>query len=204
MAEIESNYREEQMQSFRKPVEDEMIPVTNDQQLGQDILRTFARISDPDTIQWMQMKIQVPILKKKEVIGEDGKKQMVEVIGGWKVVDWKEPIRVQPEYHELITDDVSRAFLDDDDLSIYRANASYCKTLKSFAVRYELNLAIHHNNFADENCLLLVSSGAHKGKRVQLAKTNLIETNYKQDVSQIMEQRPPQQKKKGLLGSLGI
>ena len=71
--------------------------------------------------------------------------------------------------------------------------------VKAFSQRYELDLALHYNNFADENHLLVVSSGAYKGKRVQLAKTSIAETSMRQSSFQTIGQ---EKKKKGFIDSL--
>ncbi len=183
----------------RKPYEDEMIPVTNDQQLGQDILRTFARISDPPMIVMRKVRRKVPIIDKKTILHK-GKEREVECITGWEEKQWDFPILVQPKYHEQITDDISRAFLSEGDLEVWRSSASYSNAIKSFAERYDLNLSLHHNSFVDENLMLVVSSGAFRGKRVNLAKTNLLEQTYRatsmQQVGQISK------KKKGFWDSI--
>jgi hypothetical protein len=198
MALNEEEYPEEE-ESYRKAAENEMIPVTNDQQLGQDILRTFARISDTDSIVYKKIRRKTPVFAKKTIQNGESKRE-VEYISRWEEVEWEIPIKVQPKYHELITDDISRAFLNDTDLSLARDYSSYCQMVKSFANRYGLDLSKHYNNFVDDNNYMVVSSGAYKGKRVELAKTNRIESSYRADSVQMIGQKPKQ--KKGIIGKL--
>jgi len=187
-------------ESYRKPYESEMTPVTNDQQLGQDILRTFARISDPPIIEIRKVTRDSPVFDVKTIVDADGTEKQVEYIAGFERKTWEYPILIQPKYHELITDDISRAFLSDGDLEVARCIASYCKAVKSFADRYELDLSVNHNNFVDDALYLIVSSGASRGKRVQLAKTNIAEQTYR--ASSIQEVGELKKKKKGFLESV--
>jgi len=202
MVKEEQLFQEGEEQAYMRPVENETIPVSTDQQLGQDILRTFARISDPNMIKFKKIRKRVPVFATKTITTKGGRDKAIEYIDKWEVKEWEIPIIVQPKYHELITDDMSRAFLNETDLGVCRDVAAYCQMIKSFADRYDLDLALHHNNFVDENNYLVVSSGAYKGKRVELAKTNRIESSYRADTIQMLGQQP--QKKKDLLSKLGI
>ena len=192
-------YITEDEEIARRPFEPSNMPVGSMEQLGQDILRTFARVSDPNVVEYKKVRRRVPIFSTKTVLDKNGNERTVEYIERWDMQEWELPIVVQPKYHELISDDISRAFLSDGDLEVYRSTASYCKMVKSFSERYELDLSLHYNNFADENHLLVVSSGAYKGKRVQLAKTSIAETSMRQSSFQTIGQ---EKKKKGFVGSI--
>ena len=195
---MEQDQREQREEKvYRRQAETDMYPVSNQEQLGQDILRTTARFSDPDMIEYRTIKMTVPKLEKKNVLDEKGKEVEVEVIVGYEEKEWKEPIRVQSKYHEPITDDISRAFLSFEDYMLYQDNISYCLMIKSFANRYGLDLAIHYNNVIDDNNTMVVGSGAVKGRRVMIAKSNIAETSYKES---IMQQTQPEGKKKKFLG----
>lgn len=182
----------------QQPIGDEMYPVSNQEQLGQDILRTFARTADPDSIVFKKVKRQVPVFGKKTILDEDGKPKQIEYIEKMKWIEWEVPVKIQPKYRELITDDIARSFLDDNDLALYRDILNYCKMIKSFGDRYEYDLSTHFNNWRDEAMTLIVSSGAYKGQRVKLAKSNVTETSYRANMFQnVGEQK---QEKKKLLG----
>lgn len=203
MAGEEEVFEEEPEPECRKAYEDDSIPISSDQQLGQSILRTFARISDPDEIIEKKISRKVPVISIKTVLDKNGNEKQVEYISGWETKTWTEPRRVQPKYHELITDDNSRAFLNDLDLALSRDVVAYCIQIHSFARRYDLDLSLHHNNFADENNFMIVSSGAYKGKRVELAKTSRVESSYRADTTQLLKQSPiEKQKKKGFFGRI--
>lgn len=192
--------KDEDVRVYRKPYESESFPISNDQQLGQDILRTFARMSDPPIIEMRKVRKRVPKLVIMEVKGEDGRMRNVPCIVGWVEKEWEFPILIQPKYHELITDDLSRGFLSEGDLEVARTVASYCNAVKSFSDRYDLDLSLHHNSWVGENNYLIISSGAFKGKRVQLAKTNIAEQSYRSDMTQSIGEI--KKKKKGFFNSL--
>jgi hypothetical protein len=186
-------------ENYQTPLQPEMYPVTNQEQLGQDILRTFARISDPDSIQFKKIKKAYPVLKKKIIKDGKGKEKETEYIEE-ELREYDIPIRVQSEYHELITDDIARAFLSSDDFFLYLDNGDYCQAVKSFAKRYGLNLSLHHNRMADMTNQLVVASGAVNGQRVTLAKANIVDTTYK--ATQTLQQGVQRKKKKGFLEGL--
>lgn len=191
---------EEEEVSYQKPVEQEMYPVTNQEQLGQDILRTFARISDPDMIQFKKIRKTYPMLKKKTIKDKNGKAKEIEYVKE-ETREYEIPIKVQSEYHELITDDIARAFLSPDDFFLYLDNGDYCQAIKSFATRYDLSLAAHHNRMADMTNQMVVASGAVNGQRVKIAKSNIAETTYRANTLQTLQQGQ-QKKKKGFLDGL--
>lgn len=186
-------------QAYRKWEQPSTFPITNEEQLGQDILKTFARTSDPNTIIHKKVRKMVPVFSTKTVLNKKGKEIDVEYLEGYEIKEWTIPITIQPKYHDLITDDIARAFFSDGDLEVFRIVSSYCKTIKSFADRYGLDLSLHYNNMADENNILSVSSGAYKGKRVQLAKTNIAESSSRQNLIQSFEQQNLGKNKKGFL-----
>lgn len=196
----EEYFEEGEPQTYKKPYESVPFPVTSDQQLGQEILRTFARVSDPPVIVMRKIRKRVPVFDTKTVTDEKGKERDLEYIEKWEIQEWEFPILVQPKYHELITDDISRGFLNEGDLEVARTMASYCDGVKSFADRYGLDLSLHHNNMVDEIQYLVVSSGAFQGKRVQLAKTNIAEQTYRQSTYQMTEEG--KRRKKGLIDGI--
>ena len=187
---------------YQRPAEDGMYPVASQEQLGQDILRTFARISDPDMIEFKKIKKKVPVLKKKIVKDENGEERELEY-SEWEYQEWEIPIKIQPKFHEIITDDISRAFLPVDDYNIYLDVVGYCLTVKSFSKRYDLEgLALHYNNMVDELNAMVAASGSVKGQRVTLAKANIANTTYRAETTQAIEQRMGSQKKRQ--GPLGL
>ncbi len=189
---------EQEQEEYIKPYEQDHIPVTSDQQLGQDILRTSARVSDPPLIKMQKVRRKVPVFGVKTILLKDGSTKDVEFIEAWEMQEWDIPIKVQPEYHELITDDIARAFLSREDYWIYLDIGEYCQTVRSFAKRYDLDLALHHNHWVDGCNQMVVGSGAVGGQRVKIAKANLSETTYKADTFQIMQQKKDNTRKKVL------
>lgn len=188
----------EMYDNYSVPLEDSsQTPIMNDQQLGQDILKTFARTADSSRIEFIKVKRKVPILENKKVLDKEGKEVSADVITGWVEQAWEIPIRSQPDYRELITDDISRSFLSETELFLYRDLVTYCKQIKSFAQRYNLDLKTHHNNMVDETMALIVSSGSRDGQRVKLAKSNYAETIHKSDTIQRLQ---GQEQKKRFLG----
>lgn len=189
-------FEEGEPRSTYRPYESESIPATTAELLGQSILEVFAKTSDPPMIEVRKMRKKIPVILTRTIKNGNGEERLVEYIDHWEVKEWEFPILVQPKYHELITGDISRGFLSEGDLEVARNNATYCMTVKSFANRYDLNLATHHNKWIGETNYLIVSSGAFKGKKVQLAKTNIAETSYRADQTQTIGQ---QKKGKGFM-----
>jgi hypothetical protein len=201
----EPYFEENEPQNFRKSYDQVPIPVGSEYQLGQAILKTHARVSDPPTIETKVIRRKVPVFGIKTVLTASGKEKDVEFIERWEIQEWRIPILKQPKYHEAITDDISTGFLNDGDLEVARTIIAYCAAVKSFADRYNLDLALHHNNLIDEAMYLIVTSGAWRGKRVKLAKTNMAEQSLRQSISQVMERdakREAQKSKGGLFGGL--
>jgi len=189
----------EKEEDFKRPVEQDNIPVTNQEQLGQVILQTIARTSDANEIVFKRVRKPFPIIEKAIVTDQDGQEVEIEKIVGWEEKTWEIPIEIQPKYREMITDDIAKAFLTFDDLVIYRDYVMYCKMVKSFSDRYGEDLSPHHNNMRDEAMALVVSSGALDGQRVQLAKSSIIKTDSKETLSRFL-QDGPQKKKKSFFG----
>jgi len=188
-------------QGYYKPWADDAMPISNDTALGQWILKTFARCSDPPRLFVRKIKRRVPIIGTATVVDDKGKTKETNYIREWREETWEsEPMLIQPKYHEHITDDMSRAFLSEGDLEVCRTSSGYCKAVKSFAERYGLDLSLHHNNMVDDMHYLIVSSGAFKGKRVQLAKTNIAETSYRANMMQQVSQE--EKKKRGMLQNI--
>ncbi len=201
----EQYFEENEPENFKQPYEQSMIPVGSEFQLGQAILKTFARVSDPPTIETKIIRRRVPVFGIKTVLTKTGQEKDVEFIEHWETKEWRIPILKQPKYHEAITDDLSRGFLNDGDLEVARTLVAYCAAVKSFADRYNLDLSLHHNNIIDEVQYLIISSGAWRGKRVKLAKTNMAEQSLRQSISQISERdakRDAKNRKPGLFGGL--
>jgi len=194
----EQDQQEEQM--YRKPYEDESTPATSDTLLGQLLLQTYARVSDPDMVEFRKIRSRFPKIGTKTVIDEDGTEKEVNYITEWVMEEYEIPIRVQPKYHEIITDDIARAFLEKNEFYLYLDNGSYCQSVRSFAKRYEVDLSLHHNHIVDDISLMVVGSGSIEGQRPTLAKTNIAKTISKQDSFSMMEQRMGAAKKKKFLG----
>ena len=115
-----------------------------------------------------------PKIEKKLVLDEESGEQVeVEALVGWEEKEIEVPIRKQSEYKELITDDISRAFLSKDDFDLYLDIGTYCETVRSFAKRYGLNLSEHHNHLVNETAMMVAGSGAVEGQRPILAKTDI-------------------------------
>lgn len=199
MKKEEEYFEEGEPRSTYRPYESESIPATTAELLGQSILETFARISDPPMIEVRKMRKKIPVILTRTIKNGEKEEKVVEYIDHWEVKEWEFPILVQPKYHELITNDLPRGFLSEGDLEVARNNATYCMTVKSFANRYDLDLATHHNKWIGETNYLIVSSGAFKGKKVQLAKTNIAETSYRADSIQTIGQA---RKKKNFIESI--
>ena len=196
MKQEEEYFEEGEPRSTYRPYESESLPATTAELLGQSILETFARISDPPMIEDKKIRKKIPVILTRTIKDKNGEEKTIEYIDHWEIKEWSFPILVQPKYHELITNDLPRGFLSEGDLEVARNNATYCMMVKSFAERYDLDLSLHHNKWIGETNYLIVSSGAFKGKKVQLAKTNIAETSYRADSVQTIGQA---RKKKGFI-----
>lgn len=197
----ESFFEEGEEQEYQKVQEDKAPPIVSEPQLAVNILKTHARTSNPNTIHMKIIRQRVPVFGTQQIKDKNGNIKDVPFVERYKIEEWKIPILIQPKYHELITDDLSKAFLSEGDLEVSRTNMTYCKLIQSFADRYEIDLSMHHNNFVDETNYLVVSSGAFKGKRVMLAKTNIAEQTTRQTLNQFMTQQD-KDKKKGFLDKM--
>jgi len=187
-------------QPRRRAIDEIPMPVTNQEQLGQFILQTTARISDPDMIEFRTIKKKFPVVETKTILNERGKETEVEVVTGYEDHEWEVPVRVQSEYHEMISDDIAKAFLSPTDYILYQDTVDYCLMIRSFAKRYDLNLAIHFNNFVDGLNAKVAASGAVKGRRVMIAKSNIAETTYREENMRLEDMRNRDKKKKKLFG----
>lgn len=162
---------------IKEIVKSSQSPVTSKEQLGQILLKTYHRTSDPDHIEYKKIKHLFPKIEKKIVLDEEtGEQVEVEALTGWVEKELEIPIRKQSEYKELITDDIARAFLTTEDFDLYLDFGTYCETVRSFAQRYELNLSKHYNHMANEIAMMVVGSGAVEGQRPILAKTDIAKT----------------------------
>lgn len=174
---------------FGRNVQDTTPPIVNRDQLGQLLLKTYARLSDPDQIKVQKIEYNSAIIEKKMVLNEYGEQVEVGVLKGFKKKVIEVPIRIPPKYRELITGDIATAFLSYDDYDLYLDNGNYCQTVKSFADRYDLDLSLHHNHFVGMTNLMVVGSGAVEGQRPTLAKTDIAKSISKSDSIQTLQER---------------
>ena len=186
--------------NYKRAVDSTPMPVSSKEQLGQELLRTFARISDPDQIVFRTVIRKIPILKRKMVLDETGEQIEVETLIGWKKKKFEIPILTPPKYRELITDDIARAFLSKMDFDLYLDNGEYCQSIRSFSKRYGLDLALHHNHFVGTTNLLVCGSGAVEGQRPTLAKTDIAKAISQQNSVQEIQDKA--KKNKGFMNTV--
>ncbi len=180
----------EDAELYKQIVKSTQSPVTSKEQLGQILLKTFHRVADPDTIEYKKVKHLFPKIETKTVVDEESGEQVeVEALVGWEEKEIEIPIRKQSEYKELITDDISRAFLSKDDFDLYLDMGTYCETVRSFAKRYELNLSEHHNHMVNETAMMIAGSGAVEGQRPILAKTDIAKTVQGYETMQALQNK---------------
>ncbi|KKN17185.1 hypothetical protein LCGC14_0968400 [marine sediment metagenome] len=181
----------EDAELYKQIVKSTQSPVTSKEQLGQILLKTFHRVADPDTIEYKKVKHLFPKIVKKIVLDDDsGEEVEVEALVGWEEKEIEIPIRKQSEYKELITDDIARAFLSQDDFNLYLDMGTYCETVRSFAKRYDLNLSEHHNHIVNETALMIAGSGAVEGQRPILAKTDIAKSVQGYESMQALQNKP--------------
>lgn len=185
----------EDAELYKQILKNTQAPVTSKEQLGQALLKTYHRTADPDYIEYKKIKHLFPKIEKKIVIDQESGEQVeVEALVGWEEKEIEIPIRKQAEYKELITDDISRAFLSKDDFDLYLDLGTYCETVHSFAKRYGLNLSEHHNHVVNETAMMIAGSGAVEGQRPVLAKTDIAKSVQGYEAIQSFKQK---QEKKG-------
>ncbi len=173
---------------YKEIVKSAQSPVTSKEQLGQILLKTHHRTADPDVIEFKKIKHLFPKIEKKIVMDADSGEQVeVEALVGWEEKTIEVPIRKQSEYLELISDDISTAFLSKDDFDLYLDIGTYCETVRSFGKRYELNLSPHHNHMVNERAMMVVGSGAVEGQRAVLAKTDIAKTVQGYEIQKIQQ-----------------
>ena len=80
-------------QGYYKAWEDDAMPISNDTALGQWILKTFARCSDPPRVFIRKIKRKVPIIGTATITDKKGKTQETNYIREWRELTWEsEPI----------------------------------------------------------------------------------------------------------------
>lgn len=180
---------------YSEPSTVHSVPITSKEQLGQEILRTYTSLSDPETIKTKVVFRTLPILARKIVLDEKGNEVEVEYIKSWEKHKFKIPVRVPPKYRDLISDDLSRAFLSKDDYDLYLDIANYCQQVRSFAKRYSMDLSPHYDSFFTMLYLMICGSGAVEGQRITLAKTDIAKSLTRGESIQEIQARA--EKKKG-------
>jgi len=159
---------EQQQQNSQGPMQqvprsDQKAPWFNDPQVSQSILNVHSKTSH----------------NLKEVIVTDEAGQQAKML------------ELMPtEYHELLTEDVSTAFLDDIDQSVARTLENVCSMIKSYADSETMDLSSAYNLVADYHNSLMVSSKA-KGQGARTAKSQYAESTEKGTY----ETREPRRKK---------
>ena len=174
---------------FARSIQDTMPPIVNRDQLGQLLLKVYAKLSDPDQIKVQKIEYNSAIIEKQTVLNEYGEQVEVGVLKGFKKKVIEVPVRIPPKYRELITGDIATAFLSYDDYDLYLDNGNYCQTVKSFADRYDLDLSLHHNHYVGMTNQMVVGSGAVEGQRPTLAKTDIAKTISRADSVQTLQQK---------------
>lgn len=180
--------------AYSEPSSMHQVPITSKEQLGQEILRTYTRLSDPETIATKIVFKTLPILARKIVQDEKGNEVEIEYIKGWEKRKFEIPIRVPPKYRDLISDDLSRAFLSKDDYDLYLDIANYCQQVRSFAKRYDMDLSPHYDSFFTMLYLMICGSGAVEGQRITLAKTDIAKTLTRGESIQEIQARAEKRK----------
>lgn len=134
---------EQQQQNSQGPMQqvqrsDQKMPFYNDTQVSQSILDVHSKTSHE--------------LREVTVIDPETGQQM-------KALE-----SMPTEYHELLTEDVSTAFLDDIDQSVARTLENVCSMIRSYADSENMDLSSAYNLVADYHNSLMVSSKAKIGR----------------------------------------